>query len=193
MKHQFQKGNSFGPKDRAKNLGTFAQKGHTPWNKGLTKDDPRVALNNERRMATLKGNFPRHWAGKKRPEITGENHYLWGKKRDRKVVEKIVLAKRGKYRGEDSPHWKGGMGTERHKLMMQWEYVVWRTAVFVRDDYTCQICNERGGKLQADHIKPWALYPELRYAIDNGRTLCISCHRQTETWGNSKIYRLERN
>ena len=37
--------------------------------------------------------------------------------------------------------------------------------------------------LQVDHIKPWALYPELRYATNNGKTLCVSCHRNTDTWG----------
>ena len=67
--------------------------------------------------------------------------------------------------------------------MRRWEYIVWRTAVFVRDDYTCQICGKRGIELQADHIKPWSTHPELRYAIDNGRTLCVSCHRTTDTWG----------
>ena len=86
-------------------------------------------------------------------------------------------------------NFKGGVGTERHKLMQQKEYILWRIAVFTRDDYTCQMCHERGGKLEADHIKPWSLYPELRYAIDNGRTLCKSCHRNTETWGYTKQIR----
>ena len=35
----------------------------------------------------------------------------------------------------------------------------------------------------ADHVKPWALYPELRYDLDNGRTLCVPCHKKTETYG----------
>ena len=78
---------------------------------------------------------------------------------------------------------KDNKRNERYRLMKQIEYILWRTAVFTRDNYTCQICNQYGGKLEADHIKAWSLYPELRYAIDNGRTLCIPCHRQTDTWG----------
>lgn len=56
-------------------------------------------------------------------------------------------------------------------------YVEWRTAVFVRDDYTCQSCGLRGGKLQAHHVKPWADYPVLRYEVGNGLTVCQPCHR----------------
>ena len=48
--------------------------------------------------------------------------------------------------------------------------------VFQRDDYTCQICLVRGGNLQVDHIKRWADYPELRFELDNCRTLCMGCH-----------------
>jgi 5-methylcytosine-specific restriction endonuclease McrA len=48
--------------------------------------------------------------------------------------------------------------------------------VFERDDYTCQICDQRGGYLQADHIKSWADFPELRFDLDNCRTLCMGCH-----------------
>lgn len=48
--------------------------------------------------------------------------------------------------------------------------------VLERDNYTCQICNCRGGNLQVDHIKRWADYPELRFNINNCRTLCMPCH-----------------
>jgi len=56
----------------------------------------------------------------------------------------------------------------------------WRKAVFDRDDYTCQICFLRGGYLEADHIKPWAYFRELRFEITNGRTLCRMCHDKTK-------------
>lgn len=58
-------------------------------------------------------------------------------------------------------------------------YKEWRKAVFTRDDFTCINCGKRGGWLEADHIKPWAWYIDLRYVVDNGRTLCKNCHKQT--------------
>lgn len=62
-------------------------------------------------------------------------------------------------------------------------YKEWRLAVFQRDDHTCQICKKRGGTLHADHIKPFAYFPELRFDIANGRTLCVPCHKGTDTYG----------
>lgn len=56
----------------------------------------------------------------------------------------------------------------------------WRIAVFEQDNYTCQMCEERGGYLEADHIKPFAYFPELRFELSNGRTLCKSCHDTTK-------------
>lgn len=58
------------------------------------------------------------------------------------------------------------------------EYKQWRNKVFQRDDYTCNKCHKRGGKIQAHHIKPWALYIDDRFNVDNGITLCNECHRQ---------------
>ena len=70
-------------------------------------------------------------------------------------------------------------------------YRLWREAVFKRDDYTCQNCGKRGGKLNADHIKLFALFPELRFKVSNGRTLCNApCHRLTDTYGG-RVARLK--
>ena len=88
--------------------------------------------------------------------------------------------------GANNPNWKGGVSkknkTERQLAMEKIEYKLWRRSVFERDNFTCQFCGERGSRLNADHIKPWILFPELRYAIDNGRTLCEECHRGTKTY-----------
>ena len=82
---------------------------------------------------------------------------------------------------------KGGITPINMKIRSSREYKLWRKAVFERDNYTCRFCGGVGVKLNADHIKPFALFPELRFAIDNGRTLCEDCHRKTDTWGG-RIY-----
>ena len=58
------------------------------------------------------------------------------------------------------------------------EYKEWRTKVFVRDNYTCAVCGSRGVRLNAHHIKSYADFPELRYDLTNGVTLCEGCHKE---------------
>jgi 5-methylcytosine-specific restriction endonuclease McrA len=82
---------------------------------------------------------------------------------------------------EKNANWKGGKTTkkERKKLMSRKEYKEWRLSVFIRDNYTCQTCMKRGGDLEAHHIKPWAQFEDLRYDVNNGQTLCETCHHNT--------------
>ena len=81
-------------------------------------------------------------------------------------------------------NWQGGKTPICKTIRKSMEYKLWRKAVFERDKYTCVWCgNNKSGNLEADHIKPFALFPELRFAIDNGRTLCRDCHRKTSSYG----------
>ena len=57
------------------------------------------------------------------------------------------------------------------------EYKEWRKAVFDRDKYTCQMCGEVGGRLNAHHKLQYAYFPEKRFDINNGITLCVRCHK----------------
>lgn len=79
--------------------------------------------------------------------------------------------------GENHWNYKGGITPINQRERSSAKYALWRTSVFQRDNYTCQICLQVGGKLQADHIKPWALFKELRFDLSNGRTLCVDCHK----------------
>ena len=70
------------------------------------------------------------------------------------------------------------------KIRSSWQYYIWRSAVLRKDGYKCVLCgDDRKSVLEVDHIKPFSLFPELRFAIDNGRTLCINCHKKTKTYG----------
>ena len=54
---------------------------------------------------------------------------------------------------------------------------IWREQVLTRDNHTCVKCGDKEN-LQAHHIKHKSKFPELQYKIDNGETLCKSCHKK---------------
>ena len=80
--------------------------------------------------------------------------------------------------GELSSRWKGGLTPYPKRMRNNRDYIDWRIAVFNRDKYTCQKCNQRGGTLHPHHKNSFSKYPEERFSPDNGATLCIDCHKQ---------------
>lgn len=91
---------------------------------------------------------------------------------------------RKQFIGNKNPNYKGGITEKSLIIRGTAEYKDWRKAVFERDNYTCLECGDnKGGNLEADHIKPFAFFPELRMVLTNGRTLCKPCHKLTPTWG----------
>ena len=128
-----------------------------------------------------------------------------GKRKSEKHCLNLGLAHKGQVawnkrkqhfaiRKEKHWNWQGGITPINKVIRHSLEYKLWREAVFKRDGYTCVWCGIRSAKdikvfLHPDHIKPFAYYPELRFAIDNGRTLCESCHKKTDTYaGRAKKF-----
>ena len=135
------------------NSGTF-KKGHIPWTKGkkITTNTGRTHFK-KGMVAVNKGKLA-PWTTKRNLETNhlraGENHYKW--KSDR-----TTLVKR----------------QERNDMA----YKEWRRQVWLRDNFKCKIGNpDCKGRLEAHHILGWSQYPELRYEINNGITLCHAHH-----------------
>lgn len=112
--------------------------------------------------------------------------------RGRGTCSIVCRSKVAALRAELNARWNPpSEGAIRRRIRYSKKMQEWRKAVFERDNYTCQLCGARNGNgkaivLNADHIEPFAFSPHLRFDLDNGRTLCLDCHRKTPTWGNRK-------
>ncbi len=92
------------------------------------------------------------------------------------------MAKSVRQRGKNSHFWQGGKTKQSFLIRHSLKYRLWRNKVFKRDHYTCQFCGQIGGRLHADHIEPFSLFPKKRFLLSNGRTLCVECHEKTPTY-----------
>jgi len=104
-------------------------------------------------------------------------YFVWqkGRKRSNSFRAKCRKGQSQRYIGQI-------MVTSKNKRIRgSEEYKQWRTSVFKRDNWTCQECGARSKKncyirIEAHHKKPFATFPELRFVISNGQTLCKECH-----------------
>ena len=84
-------------------------------------------------------------------------------------------------RGENHGSWNPNLTDDDRENSRDRTYIPgyyqWRKAVLEHDKETCQKCGITKN-LVAHHILPWALFPELRFEVENGITLCRSCHKR---------------
>lgn len=154
------------------------KKGYTPWNKGMKMSDEykqkligRIVWNKGTK-GIMKANKTSFKKGQPAPEgAFKKGHETWNK-------GKPYLA----IRGENHFNWKGGITPEIMKIRNSIEMKQWGRTIFERDDYTCQICGDIGGKLRANHIKKFSDYEELRLEITNGITICERCDKLLVMW-----------
>lgn len=80
--------------------------------------------------------------------------------------------------GPNAPRWTGGVRCRSRTRVEAQEHDKWRRAVKKRDNFTCQDCGIKGVRMHAHHIKEYAKYPESRFEVSNGLTLCRPCHSE---------------
>jgi len=87
--------------------------------------------------------------------------------------------------GDQHPGWNPNR--EQVALTETPEYKALALRVLARDNYACQSCGGRGRAgyrpvLHVHHIKPRRDYPELALDESNCQTLCLDCHRKTDSY-----------
>lgn len=126
------------------------QKGHTRSIGQKITEETRRKIS-----ATLKGNIP----------------WNKGKKASSEIIKKMSEVRLGK------STWNKGLLKSKRRFADL--YKVWRNRVKERDGYKCQRC-ESEKKLHVHHIIPWKENESLRFDLENGITLCMSCHMKEE-------------
>ena len=111
------------------------------------------------RIASLKN-------GNKPPVMYGADNPLYGKGR-KGILNPRWIADRSKLKRYN----------DESKDRRSSAYNSWRKQVWIRDSYKCKIADKYcSGRIEVHHILNWKDYPELRYEINNGITLCHSHH-----------------
>jgi len=114
---------------------------------------------------------------------------LTGRKLSKIAKEKLRIY-RYSCTGSNASNWKGGITPVARTIRHSFKYRQWRSDVFTKDDFTCQKCFQRGGDLEAHHIKKFSIIMnenniksldeamECRelWNINNGLTFCKKCH-----------------
>jgi hypothetical protein len=127
-----------------------------------------------------KGVKGRHWKIK---DTSNMHHTAWNKGKSNCFIfteewrRKISENRKGITLKENHYRWIRDRSLINKKERNNPEYKQWRLEVYKKDNYKCKMENcDCKGKIIAHHILPWHNFPELRYNINNGITLCQFHH-----------------
>ena len=163
--------------------------GKIPYNKGIKSTPESRKRTSE---ATKKAMTP-----ERRQKISLSRR---GKKMSDETKKLISLKLKGKTKGSKHYRWQNGKTELTKQIRQCFEYRQWRSDIFTQSDFTCQKCGQRGKELHAHHKKQFALIlaennvqtledalkcSEL-WDLNNGETLCIPCHKLTDSFAVNK-------
>ena len=101
--------------------------------------------------------------------------------KNRKFCSQACGWKGQKYRrGPEHPCWR----IDARRKNRGGEHRTWRQAVLIRDKTTCQRCGVSNVEMHVHHIKSYKDFPDLRFDVANGITLCHRCHWAEHTASN---------
>lgn len=165
--------------------------GFIPWNKGLTKDNPRVKEYVDKGVKTRvsngtyvansgtfkKGQTRAHFPkGRKNPKLSTIKKSMY----DKNEIKRLF--------GKDNPSWKGGIYKLSRQIRFSRKYTEWRNLILNRDKSICQICYKYGinvhhkiefiNIIKEFNIKSYedSLKCVELWDLNNGITLCKDCH-----------------
>lgn len=98
------------------------------------------------------------------------------KERARQSLSKCIV-----HKGSNHHRWKHNLTNEERQQNRIRDYDSrvheWRSYVYKRDKYTCQISGRVGGTIHAHHLESWNSNKELRFEVNNGITLSDKIHK----------------
>ena len=220
------------------NLGKHAEKGATPWNKGIPRtEEVKKKISEVRKKGFITGEIthPKGMLGKKHSQGTIEKirknsntdeilkRKIEGTKRyhqQRRVLfvclrcgkKDFVTRKRARTQKYCSNKCRYIARRNVYQRIVEQirglgKYEKWRTSIYGRDNYTCQKCKDKNKNRLNVHHNPSLSYLVKKYKINtvekalkikelwnkkNAITLCIDCHKKTDTYLTKKEFKAER-
>lgn len=175
-------------KGQHNSIKTEFKKGLVPWNKG--KRCPQISGHKN-------GFFNRHHSQETKKKISeahkgiplkhsgqfkkGYPSAFIGHRHKPESLKKMRISAKNRI-GIKANNWQGGKTSKSMALRNSNKYKEWRKEILRRDSYSCIECGQVGGELIVHHIKSFSKYPELRFDINNGITLCCLCHQKTDNF-----------